>query len=192
MAPTAAVWSTADAVAASCGTLVKVWTPNDPASEIKIFEGTAVYSIDFSRNNKVLAVAGDKGQVVLYSNKPQGAAGERAVGRFPGIPQDGADAFTCVRFSSSDAHLLGGCNNGTVHIWALKQKEVRAAVAAVDTAEAAETVQSLCSSACSEAGSPFCPSGDKDPEAQKATARRKESSPAQNMATPLGVKCKNV
>uniref|UniRef100_A0A383V7N5 Anaphase-promoting complex subunit 4-like WD40 domain-containing protein n=1 Tax=Tetradesmus obliquus TaxID=3088 RepID=A0A383V7N5_TETOB len=124
MPPSAAVWPTSDCLAAGCGELVKVWQQGDPTSEIKIFEGTSVSSVDFSRNNKVLAVAGDKGQVVLYSNRPQPPNGDRAVGRCPDIPKAGLDCITCVRFAASDTHLIGGARNGTVRIWSLRSKDV--------------------------------------------------------------------
>eukprot|EP00882_Tetradesmus_deserticola_P034517 GHRQ01039627.1.p1 GENE.GHRQ01039627.1~~GHRQ01039627.1.p1 ORF type:complete len:157 (-),score=38.64 GHRQ01039627.1:39-509(-) len=137
MAPSAAVWSTTDCLAAGCGELVKVWQPGNPTSDIKIFEGTTVYSVDFSRNNKVLAVAGDKSQVVVYSNRPQPPSGERSVGRFPDLPKAGLDCITCVRFAPSDTHLVGGARNGTLRIWSLRSKEVRSNGPAVARGHAA-------------------------------------------------------
>jgi WD40 repeat protein len=124
MAPSAAAWHTADCLAAGCGELVKVWQPGNPNSEIKIFEGTSVYCLDFSRNNKVLAVAGDKGQVALYSSRPQTPSGERIVGRAPEVPKAALDSFTCVRWAPSGTHLVGGTRNGMLCIFALKAKQV--------------------------------------------------------------------
>jgi WD40 repeat protein len=123
MAPSAAMWPTSDCLAAGCGNLVKVWQPGDPGIEIKIFEGTSVYSVDFSRNTKVLAVAGDKGQVAMYSSKPQTPSGERLVGHFPDLPEAGLDCITCVRFAPNDTHLICGARNGTLHTWSLKEKK---------------------------------------------------------------------
>jgi WD40 repeat protein len=88
--------------------------------------------VDFSRNNKVLAVAGDKGQVVVYSNRPHPPSGDRSVGRFPDLPKAGLDCITCVRFAPSDTHLIGGARTGTVHIWSLRSKEVSCNVSKVD------------------------------------------------------------
>eukprot|EP00879_Flechtneria_rotunda_P025888 GHRR01027543.1.p1 GENE.GHRR01027543.1~~GHRR01027543.1.p1 ORF type:complete len:752 (+),score=310.10 GHRR01027543.1:1196-3451(+) len=121
----AGVWAVTDCVAAACGTVVKVWSPNDPKNEIKIFEGTNVYSMDFSRNNKVLAVAGDKGQVALYSNNLQGASGDRCVGHTPSIPDPDIDCITCVRFAPTGAHLVCGTKEGPVHIFALRTSQAQ-------------------------------------------------------------------
>lgn len=121
------VWATADCVAAAAGAVAAVWDPSQPAgSEVKIFEGTPIYSLDFSRNNKVLAVASDKGQLVLHSAKPHGPGGDRAVGRMPALPEPGLDAITFVRFTHNDAHLIGGTRHGAVRIWSLRAKDVSA------------------------------------------------------------------
>lgn len=114
-----AAWSLQDWLAAACGEIVKVWHPHDAKQEVKIYEGTNVYAADFSSNNKVLAVAGDKGQITLYSSKTHDT-GSRAVGHFPNPLEVGVESFSCVRFAANDSSLVAGCHNGTVHTWALK------------------------------------------------------------------------
>lgn len=101
--------------------MVKLWNPSEPQQAISIYEGTAVYSLDFSHNNRVLAVAGEKGQAVLYGGK--GAAvgtGCEPVGTIPRVPSETADSVTCLKFAPNDSYLLGGCRNGLLHIWSLK------------------------------------------------------------------------
>eukprot|EP00878_Enallax_costatus_P040917 GHUV01047330.1.p1 GENE.GHUV01047330.1~~GHUV01047330.1.p1 ORF type:complete len:299 (+),score=57.66 GHUV01047330.1:884-1780(+) len=108
-----------DWLAAGCGDILKVWDPSNPKAEIKIYEGTNIHSVDFSHNNKVLAVASDKGQVVLYSSKIQ-ESGNRNVSSLPNTPEPDIESFTCVRFAPDGSHLAAGANNGTVHVWNLR------------------------------------------------------------------------
>lgn len=108
-----------DWLAAGCGTIVKVWDPNNPAAEFKLYEGTTIHSLDFSHNNKVLAVASDKGQVVLYSSKAQDS-GSHIVSSLPLSPEPGIDSFNCVNFAPDGSQLTAGASNGTVHIWNLR------------------------------------------------------------------------
>lgn len=118
-------WGLLEVVAAGCGPVVKLWAPSEPQQAIKINEGTPVYGLDFSSNNRVLAVAGEKGQAVLYSGK--GAAvntGCSPVGQMPRNPEENTDSITCIKFAPDDTNLIGGCRNGRVHIWSLKD-EVR-------------------------------------------------------------------
>lgn len=118
-----------EVIAAGCGPVVKLWAPSAPQQAVKINDGTPVYCVDFSHNNRVLAVAGEKGQANLYSSK---AVGESAncspVSSVPTTPLATVDSITCVKFAPNDSALLGGCRNGRVHIWSLKD-EVCPAVA---------------------------------------------------------------
>lgn len=111
-------------IAAGCGPVVKLWAPADPQHAIKLNEGTPVYCLDFSHNNRVLSVAGEKGQANLYSGKGASVAtGAAAVGNIPRAPDEGADSITCIKFAPNDSFLLGGCMNGLVHIWSLKEED---------------------------------------------------------------------
>lgn len=111
-----AVWPSHDWIAAGCGEIVKVWDPSDPRAEVKIYEGTTVSSISFSHNNKVLAVAGDQGQINVHSSKPNDA-GNRNVGSFPPTPEVGIEAFSCVVFAPNGRQLAAGTTNGLLRIW---------------------------------------------------------------------------
>lgn len=117
------VWGLPEVVAAGCGPVVKLWAPADPKHAIKLNEGTPVYCLDFSHNNRVLTVAGEKGQAILYSGKGASVAtGAANVGNVPRAPDAGADSITCIKFAPNDSYLLGGCRNGLVHIWSLKEE----------------------------------------------------------------------
>lgn len=118
-------WGLLEVIAAGCGPVVKLWAPTEPQQALKINEGTPVYCLDFSHNNRVLAVAGEKGQAILYSGKGAAVAtGCSPVGTIPRVPCETADSVTCIKFAPNDSYLLGGCRNGLVHIWSLKD-EVR-------------------------------------------------------------------
>jgi WD40 repeat protein len=104
---------------------VKVWEPSAPQRAVKINEGTPVYSVAFSHNNKVLAVAGEKGQAALYGGKGASPeAGAQLAGHMPSVPVESSDSITCITFMPNDSCLVGGCLNGVVHLWMLKE-EVR-------------------------------------------------------------------
>lgn len=119
-------WGLPEVIAAGCGPVVKVWAPTEPKQAIKLNEGTPVYAVDLSHNNRVLAVGGDKGQASLYSGKGASVqTGAPGVGNIPRIPDDSADAITCIKFAPSDSSLVMGCKNGLVHVWGLKDIEVR-------------------------------------------------------------------
>jgi WD40 repeat protein len=138
----------AEVIAAGCGPVVKLWAPSAPQQAAKINEGTPVYCVDFSHNNRVLAVAGEKGQANLYSSKAVGgSATYTPVSCVPTTPLATVDSITCVKFAPNDSALLGGCRNGRVHIWSLKGDEVGRAdawsAAACSTPRHMQQVQSL-------------------------------------------------
>jgi WD40 repeat protein len=123
MASSAGVLS--EMIAAGCGPVVKMWAPSDPHKAIKLNKGTSVYCLDFSHNNKVLAVGGESGQATLYSMKGASvAAGALEVGQIPRTPEETVDSFTCIKFAPNDSYIVGGCTNGQVHLWNLKGTEV--------------------------------------------------------------------
>lgn len=110
-------WGLQDIVAAACGPVVKLWSALDTSRPLKINEGTPVQALDFSHNNKVLAVGGCKHQVLLYSGDKHGPP--KQVGW---MPQEGllASHATAVRFSPADAHITTGCSDGSIITWPLK------------------------------------------------------------------------
>lgn len=119
-------WSkSGDSLAAGCGAVVKVWAGTEPGAEVKLFEGTPVFCLSFSPNNKVLAVGGDKGSVSLYSATPAPGSGERSVGTIPPLPEAGLEAVAALAFLP-DTSLVTGGRHGGVHLWALRQHEVGA------------------------------------------------------------------
>lgn len=117
-------WGLQDIVSAACGPVVKLWSAQQPQDRtLKFNEGTDVHSLAFSHNNKVLAVAGDGGRVQLYSGSRDGAITN--VGQLPADRGELLPArVTAVRFAPNDGHLVGGCEDGTLHIWSLRA-EVR-------------------------------------------------------------------
>jgi WD40 repeat protein len=112
-----AEWSPTGQLSACCGPTVKIWTPGaqDGSRERKINEGTPVYAVDWSTNNKVLAVAGDKAQVSMYS-------GSTVIGQVPTVVNPHIDTITCMRFSHSSKKMVIGCKNRTMHILDLRQQ----------------------------------------------------------------------
>lgn len=124
-------WGLLEVIAAGCGPVVKLWAPSEPQQAIKINEGTEVYDVGFSHNNRVLAIAGEKGQCSLYSSK--GAAvntGCQPVGQIPRNLQENTDTIMCIKFAPDDSCLIGGCRNGLVHVWSLKDEVSKCAAAA--------------------------------------------------------------
>jgi WD40 repeat protein len=115
-------WGLSEVIAAGCGPVVKLWAPSEPQRAVKINEGTPVYSVDFSHNNRVLAVAGEKGQANLYSSKSAGESSCQPVSSMPTVPLSTVDSITCLKFAPNDSCLLGGCRNGRVHMWSVKDE----------------------------------------------------------------------
>jgi WD40 repeat protein len=107
----ASAWGLQDMVAAACGPVLKVWSALAPGDrEAKFNDGTDVSCLEFSHNNKVLAAAGGKGQVAMYSSAQR-------VGVLPDatLPV----GITAMRWTLS-SDLVGGCEDGSVHIWGVK------------------------------------------------------------------------
>eukprot|EP00775_Hariotina_reticulata_P001741 gene1741-2082_t len=136
-------------VAAACGAVVKVWDPSEPDKGIKLFEGTSVYTVSFSPNNKVLAVGGDKCQVSLYSSTPQ-PGGDRMVAQLPTVPglrwkplqREGQQMPPVhhLALSRLDPQLLAGGNAaGQVLLWDLNHGHQTAQSSAVDVHKGAIT-----------------------------------------------------
>jgi hypothetical protein len=152
-----AVWSgpSGDLLAACCGGAVKVWSPASGANDANAVDGArlpaaagslAVAALDWSANNKVLAVAGDRPQVLMYG-------GGQLIGQVPaaGAPASslgGASAassavtaattttttpsaagllplaggITALRFGSDSKRMIVGCRSRAVHVLDLRQQ----------------------------------------------------------------------
>ena len=104
-------------LAACCGPTIKLWNPtvSGKEKEIKISEGTMVYALDWSTNNRVLAAAGDKAQVSMYNS------GQR-IGQIPNLISPSIDSITCLRFSNDSKKMVFGCKNRSMHILDLRQQ----------------------------------------------------------------------
>ncbi len=115
----AGAWGTSELLAACCGPAVKLWNPvsADKAqqAETKLNEGTTVHALDWSSNNKVLAVAGEKAQVSMYGNG-------QMIGQIPNLPTPSIDGITSVRFGSDSKRMVIGCKNRSLHVLDLRQQ----------------------------------------------------------------------
>ncbi|KAI8471094.1 MAG: WD40-repeat-containing domain protein [Monoraphidium minutum] len=110
-------WNTSELLAACSGTTVKVWSPvsAEPRREVKINEGTEVHALDWSGNNKVLAVAGDKPQITMVG-------GGKVIGYVPEAIDASLSGVTAMRFSADSKKLAIGCANRTLHIRDLRSQ----------------------------------------------------------------------
>lgn len=110
-------WNTSELLAACCGAAVKVWSPisAEPRREVKLSEGTDVHALDWSGNNKVLAVAGDKAQITMVG-------GGKVIGYVPEAIDPSLSGITAMRFSADSKKLAIGCANRTVHIRDLRSQ----------------------------------------------------------------------
>jgi hypothetical protein len=117
-------WNTSELLAACCGGAVKVWgaAAADARREVHLSEGAPVAALDWSGNNKVLAVAGDKAQVTMVG-------GGKVIGYVPEAPEPGLAGITAMRFSADSKKLAIGCANRALHIRDLRS-QVGAAAAA--------------------------------------------------------------
>jgi WD40 repeat protein len=144
MAASETAWNSSELLSACCGATVKVWNPiqADRFGEVKLNEGTPVYTLDWSTNNKVLAVAGDKPQVSMYGNG-------QLIGQVPAIISPNLDGVTCMRFGSDSKRMILGCKNRFLHILDLRNQVRRqaflAAPACVKTHRACAHIPASCS-----------------------------------------------
>jgi WD40 repeat protein len=95
-------------LAACCGPSVRSWEPSQlqkPA--VRLNEGVPVRALSWSNNNKVLAVAGDKSEISMYTSGSTVPLG-------PGIMLNGVDSVTCLHLGSKK--LVAGCSDNTVQI----------------------------------------------------------------------------
>jgi hypothetical protein len=151
------IWSapSGDLLAACCGGAVKVWSPeNDNANaanadgaRLPTADPTAASSsavaLDWSANNKVLAVAGDRPQVLMYGGGQligQVPAAGAATSAGGGNPSSAASALTAagtataqggpaltgnitaLRFGSDSKRMVVGCRSRAVHVLDLRQQ----------------------------------------------------------------------
>ena len=116
-------WAAPDMLAACCGSTVKLWSTAQAADKPgvlaleergKLAEGAAVRALDWSSNNKVLAVAGDKGQIGMWS---QG----QCMGGLPEAGSEAVDALTAIRFASDSKRVALGCRNGALHVMDMRK-----------------------------------------------------------------------
>ncbi|GBF92692.1 hypothetical protein Rsub_05061 [Raphidocelis subcapitata] len=104
-------WNTSELLAACCGSTVKIWSPAaaEPRREVKLSEGADVHALDWSGNNKVLAIAGDKPQITMVG-------GGKVIGSVPEGVEPGLAGIAAIKFSGDSKKLVVGCANRTLHI----------------------------------------------------------------------------
>ncbi|KIZ05202.1 hypothetical protein MNEG_2756 [Monoraphidium neglectum] len=110
-------WNTSELLAACCGAAVQVWAPlsADPRRDVAIDEAAGVSALDWSGNNKVLAVAGDKAQITMVG-------GGKVIGYVPEVPEASLSGVTAMRFSADSKRLAIGCTNRALHIRDLRSQ----------------------------------------------------------------------
>lgn len=110
-------WNTSELLAACCGATVKVWSPisQEQRREVKISEGTDVHALDWSGNNKVLAVAGDKPQIAMVG-------GGKVIGYVPEVVEPELNGILAMKFSADSKKLAIGCSNRALHIRDLRSQ----------------------------------------------------------------------
>lgn len=116
-------WNTSELLAACCGPTVKVW-PAAPAADgaadgrgkdFRIADAADVAALDWSGNNKVLALAGDRPQITMVG-------GGRVIGHVPEAPEAALAGVLCMRFSGDSKKLALGCANRTLRIRDLRSQ----------------------------------------------------------------------
>jgi WD40 repeat protein len=155
----AAVWSapSGDLLAACCAGAVQVWRPSSngaAADEARLPSSadaspSSAVALDWSANNKVLAVAGDRAQVCMYGGgqligqvPAAGAATSATAAAATGAcgPSSGASAathqsapassssipltggITALRFGGDSKRMIVGCRSRAVHVLDLRQQ----------------------------------------------------------------------
>ena len=108
-------WNTSELLAACCGAAVKVWSPFSAEPRRKVNEGTEVHALDWSGNNKVLAVAGDKAQISMLG-------GGKVIGCVPEAIDPSLSGIISMRFSADSKKLAIGCANRMLHIRDLRSQ----------------------------------------------------------------------
>jgi WD40 repeat protein len=110
-------WNTSELLAACCGTTVKVWSPAaaEPRHEVKLSEGADVHALDWSGNNKVLAIAGDKPQITMVG-------GGKVIGCVPEGVEPGLAGISAIKFSGDSKKLVVGCANRALHVRDLRSQ----------------------------------------------------------------------
>jgi hypothetical protein len=110
-------WNTSELLAACCGSTIKVWSPMQPDQrrEVKLAEGAATNALDWSGNNKVLAVAGDKAQITMVG-------GGKVIGYVPEAPEPNLGGILALKFSGDSKKLAIGCGNRLLHIRDLRSQ----------------------------------------------------------------------
>uniref|UniRef100_A0A7S3VNT5 Anaphase-promoting complex subunit 4 WD40 domain-containing protein n=1 Tax=Dunaliella tertiolecta TaxID=3047 RepID=A0A7S3VNT5_DUNTE len=109
-------WSSGLLLAGAVGNVVSVWNPALGTNQ-DIQPQEFVNTLQWSANNKVLALGGNNGSVALYS-----------AGHYLGsLPLDtmkpaDMDEVTCARFSKDSKLLHTGSNSSCIYTWDLKQQ----------------------------------------------------------------------
>jgi len=116
-------WNTSELLAACCGSTVKVWSPvsQEQRREVEVSEDAATRALDWSGNNKVLAVAGDKAQITMVG-------GGKVIGYVPEAPEATLSGILTVKFSGDSKKLAIGCSNRLLHIRDLRSQVMGAGV----------------------------------------------------------------
>jgi WD40 repeat protein len=106
-------------LAACCGRAVLLWSPLQGTGQAcdTVNEGSEVYTLDWSNNNKVLAVGGARSQLHVYRGDTRAP-----IAYLPDPPNSYIDVITCMRFGSDSRKIALGCKNRTMVFIDLKQQ----------------------------------------------------------------------
>lgn len=108
-------WNTSELLAACCGAAVKVWSPAGARREVSLSEPAPAAALDWSGNNKVLAVAGERPQITMVG-------GGKVIGYVPEAPEAGLGGVLAMKFSGDSKKLAVGCANRALHIRDLRSQ----------------------------------------------------------------------